>query len=1551
MADPDIESGGSTAVGERDPDEVGAEILAKARAKYPRYRDVPDDKLAAAISAKVSRYEPYLRSYVAAKPAEIQAPQEGTPSFLELVGQELHKSAVPETPEADVGVEALKQQGGSVGTIGGVTQGGMNFARSLATPMNALLGVGAGAAPAVLRPLISGYFATDMGKAALAQVPALREAWGRGDTGETARLLVEMGASAGMAGLAGTHAVVGAKSSWKPKPAEPPVAGSPVVEKLKEWNKPKPAPPTPEELELEAAKKANSEAVEAALQAEAEKAMAPPAPPAPPERPPPPFSGPEADPSSIALLKQTEAQKGYVEVEDIPKSIAKDIIAASEEKFGPRGKSPITEQELLDYAKDHGFDLKMKPKPEEAPPSLEQELQQQESKAQAMAESAKYLEETLGPEDLKVKEAHEDAVAQAALVEQLKDAQPKEHIAPNPRANPVLTDEAAAELGMRGIDPSDPQAVANEAARVAGLTKPVKVTPSEEPVSESLEHDKHYEAKLTPGDELDKPIHEVSHMKDREAELRRLTKKGDLTRAEGEFYAEQLRQVAAEQYDKGIAPLTEATAKPQPNNTLDPKVIAQAQNDLIAQKPIYAAVTDAARGVFFGEPTAVDKIMTGEGSVSAAEFYDAFLRTRDALREQFGDTITLFRAEGKQVPKATQNWATTEAYARQFGEGRITRKEVPIEQVLAVNVGTKGTYHELIVGEPPPAEATKLGGAALPPSTSGGATPEGPGANDQLVGSFMQKLTGGPTGSFSRRSIKVNEDLQKIADEFETITDRQKAILEERLPVIEQKSSMGREQRKEFRKEGITTPEQTLELRISAADAANITARMTLAMREAEKFALDVRNFGDPLAKAGAEAILKNVDTYMKQYKTLGTTWARIGHRLQMPPELMNYLRQTGRLAEGLRDAKIRRPIYTNIVESIRNWGELDPGQKMQLWHDIVDAFRLNLFSVTSFSLDLMTNLGEIGGQIAAGAGEDVVKMKNGQVFPNLRGFMQALGHRVERQPMHPAILDAMGHTAGGEILPGFGTAGFGTFTRRGRPEAGGKSPMQESIEARGGTYKPSPLEGQFPKLMRAASTVMDYGPGTPLYAKGFIDKGFGNLAAMATLYAEANKYTPKGLSPLQRREWREQFIADPAKALGDEVLGQKVMDLAIRRGNEAKFNRDLAPWQEKTAADPRFRAVVDMFGRWAFQFSRWAGEMVGLDPRAWKRITKGGQLDTSELARYLAKAATGLGGLYMLNSKGDDGKSFYDRVDFYSMEYVKGDGNRVRLVGREPVATALVALALFKAATGGGAEDWEKFRQGLPKSSIPFGKFTDFSGGLISGLVNVPYWTDRNRKLDPRGWQRDLISWANSAIPGKSLLSFFESIDDPVVREGFGANVPGVSRFLDPATSQTTGRELEPEQSLQIPFTDIKTPKFRTVGGVPIPGATRELDPIHRLLMRWGARVYRGPRQPLVGQPPSKIPDKLRKEWEQELGYARSYIFGPVAQELLAKTREIEKMPKGDERTEMEEEIRKFVSEKDILAGRAATQQINDKYGLPEEEPSKPEREETVRELAGPNY
>ena len=183
-------------------------------------------------------------------------------------------------------------------------------------------------------------------------------------------------------------------------------------------------------------------------------------------------------------------------------------------------------------------------------------------------------------------------------------------------------------------------------------------------------------------------------------ELRPLIEKQDLTAEEARRYEELTKEGSGLRFETA-RPLTRDRVVADEKSTLSPDVVVAAHSDLHSNRAGYDAIHSAAAGAHFDAETAVDRVMTGnDPNISAADLYRQFDATRAALRAQYGDTIPLFRAEGQQRQKATTNWATTRAFAEQFGRN-IVERQVPVENIIAVNVAGRGRYHELIVGEPP----------------------------------------------------------------------------------------------------------------------------------------------------------------------------------------------------------------------------------------------------------------------------------------------------------------------------------------------------------------------------------------------------------------------------------------------------------------------------------------------------------------------------------------------------------------------------------------------------------------------------------------------------------------------------------------------------------------------------------------------------------------------------------------------------------------------------------------------------------------------------------
>ena len=211
-----------------------------------------------------------------------------------------------------------------------------------------------------------------------------------------------------------------------------------------------------------------------------------------------------------------------------------------------------------------------------------------------------------------------------------------------------------------------------------------------EPVSQALE----------PAEEP-KPKNRIQALR-REAEV--FTEKENLTESEAGRFKEIMSELNKLRYQKDILFTAERwriLPDTETKSTLSKDVVLAAQEDILKNEQVYLSIKESADGVSFDADTAIDDIINNKNTeVTPTDFYDAFSPTREALRKQYGDTVTLYRAQGMQKDKATTNWATTKDFALQFGEN-VTSKEVPVDNVLAVNVTRDGKYHELIVGSPP----------------------------------------------------------------------------------------------------------------------------------------------------------------------------------------------------------------------------------------------------------------------------------------------------------------------------------------------------------------------------------------------------------------------------------------------------------------------------------------------------------------------------------------------------------------------------------------------------------------------------------------------------------------------------------------------------------------------------------------------------------------------------------------------------------------------------------------------------------------------------------
>jgi hypothetical protein len=188
-------------------------------------------------------------------------------------------------------------------------------------------------------------------------------------------------------------------------------------------------------------------------------------------------------------------------------------------------------------------------------------------------------------------------------------------------------------------------------------------------------------------------------------------------------------------------------------------------------------------------------------------------------------------------------------------------------------------------------------------------------------------------------------------------------------------------------------------------------------------------------------------------------------------------------------------------------------------------------------------------------------------------------------------------------------------------------------------------------------------------------------------------------------------------------------------------------------------------------------------------------------------------------------------------------------------------------------------------------------------------------------------------------VFTALKSVFDPVVREGFGANLPGVSLLKDPKIDLTTGRPLEVTQ--RIPNTDVSLP---SVSGVPVPGMYRELTPVAKMLSKYGEMTYRANRLPIGGVPANDAPKELTQAWQMEFGRLREQMqtkLIPSIARIEAKVSPDQLQPGKP----VYEAIRAKIKTYDAAAARAASQKINS--GL--KTPMKLPRELTAREKRMP--
>lgn len=735
---------------------------------------------------------------------------------------------------------------------------------------------------------------------------------------------------------------------------------------------------------------------------------------------------------------------------------------------------------------------------------------------------------------------------------------------------------------------------------------------------------------------------------------------------------------------------------------------------------------------------------------------------------------------------------------------------------------------------------------------------------------------------------------QRLAETFNSTNEKFK-IAYEQVERISEKGTIEKEDRPRFREGTQPARTETEEFRFSEKDIERSGADLVGLVRELKDAERAFEVDADPDSAAKVAAARKAAEDAVKRWQVYRSAAGRAVQSFNrpIPGDIIQGLREAGILIDGV---KQRLPLDENIVRSVANWDKLTSTEKLQVGKDLVNSFRLNLFSVTSWTLDFIGNAAEMGAQTSEALGRDLFQVVKGNpTLPSLRAMMRAL--RVGSEGLLTAtktgrkIASKMGGSQGLRNL-----VGRQTELPQSVREGLGSSVSGEIL----------PQQGVFWSRTSTTGSIYDFMKGAPLYAKGLVDTTAKRIGALSTIYREANiEASRRGLTGLDRQQFLHEFSENPPE---ETVLR------AIENGRKAGFDRVLSKMEENIGNSSTARLLVDVFARWPFQFSRWGAEMLGFNYGLLKRITasraKGTPPDPrlgEDIAGYLFKTAAGLGGLYLLNK-------LYDQVDFNSMESVDKDGNRRRLSNRDPIPTGLWFLSVLKG-------DMAKATGALRHASIPFARLLAGEGGLLGGMVQSYLRAARNPTGDPRELRQVLEDTINRAIPGQALLSALKTVFDPAIREGIGANLPGISLTKPAVINPATGGPLKPRQR-------VLGVEMRSIAGTPIPGATRVLDPVTKLLNRYGLQVYRGPRSPVAGYPAGSVPENLRREWQQEFGRLRNHLLLPLTQ--------------FEGRSE--EETRKRIQSEDARAARLTTELMSRLYGK-----QRLERKPTLRELRRP--
>jgi len=537
----------------------------------------------------------------------------------------------------------------------------------------------------------------------------------------------------------------------------------------------------------------------------------------------------------------------------------------------------------------------------------------------------------------------------------------------------------------------------------------------------------------------------------------------------------------------------------------------------------------------------------------------------------------------------------------------------------------------------------------------------------------------------------------------------------------------------------------------------------------------------------------------MAQFSEEFRSWHDVGMALQRAHQ---ELAQSSVTYRALKEIKPRLPIIDQLVKDVRE------GKAVAAAKDLLMYLRANIFTIGSWTLDFTTNGVRMIVAAPADLAYDLTSWATGKPSAKFLGVAYAIkrnmrnAYRIkDRWKLDPQIEQALNTAVGGEMM------------------------------------------GQGKEVMTSAKPLgipIDYAIGGPVRMKRAMDNTFGRIGATAELYHQAvvagrnQRLKGDALS-----DFVENYVAHPPE---DGIVA------AITTGNRWRFNRPLTKAEERIATNWAVQSFLDAYPRWSFQFTRWAGEMLGANPTFWKALK--GEANAPQVAEALAFALAGWGGVYWFS------QTMYENVDFNSMEYVDEHGERTRLSNRQPFPE----LAFIAAMLHG---DTTKAKMALPYLSVPGARVIGGEpGGILSPILDTARESMQGRYTAEQV-SREFADMVNNTIPGKSILGAVRAFFfDPTIRKGIGSPIPGISSHLEQAIDPTTGKPLAPMQ--KIPGTNIE---FPSVAGTPIPGATRVLNDIQKELLNHGIGTFRPRRTPILDFAAEDVPPELRKEYEIRAG------------------------------------------------------------------------------------